>query len=157
MPAAAVESRTPSMAGMSGTDFGASGETVAAMAAIGVRRIGSAHSTIAGQARPLTWRVRVLSACSGKVKTGFPTRTCATQKTRRSATNAAEPASLLLPWCRSAARGCRRCRSRSWRRRSGRLVEPLDLGGLAQLRYQLGLRLAHHEGLDAVPELLEGG
>jgi hypothetical protein len=37
MPAAAVESRTPSMAGMSGTDFGASGETVVAMAAIGVR------------------------------------------------------------------------------------------------------------------------
>src|SRR3954471_10622161 len=67
---------------------------------------------------------------------------------------------MTLRGCASPLFFCRRsprsCRSRSRCRRSGRLVEPLDLGGLAELCHQLGLRLAHHKSFDAILELLEG-
>src|SRR5215470_8681278 len=117
MPAAAVDSLTPSMAGISGTVFGASGDIfVTANSPTSCPRISAFTRVFDALCPAMTLRDLCLLE--------------------------------LLLFSR-----CRHCGGS----RGGGLVEPLDFRGLAQLRHQLGLGLAHDKGLDPVLELIIRG
>src|SRR6476620_4796621 len=145
MPAAAVASLTPAIAGISGTSVGARGETAVVMRAP-VRP----DQTVAGPApaidvfragrRTRTWNGRAL-------RPGHDDG----QYYRSERSNSDF---LLLRGRRHLGiRGLRRVGLGGF----SRLVHTLDLGGFAQLGDVFGLGLARHIGLDLGLDLLEVG
>src|SRR5450432_722427 len=129
MPAAAVASRTPSMAGTCGVDFGARGETAVAM-----RWTSVGWTEVRWVARMERSEIRD----EPKSRTAVPALRFAS-------------CGLLLR-SRSAGRHHGRGYGQ-WRRR--RMVEALDLGGLAQLGNVFGLGAAHQIGVDLLLDRLQ--
>src|SRR6185312_10066092 len=143
MPAAAVASFTPAIAGISGTSVGARGETV-----VDMRAPCSTRSTVAGApTRPQTWNGRAL-------RPGHDDGQYYRSRRRDSDF-------LLLRRRHLGIRGLRRVlgglRLGFGLGGFGRLVHALDLGGFAQLGDVFGLSLARHIGLDLGLDLLEVG
>src|SRR6476619_3811866 len=149
MPAAAIASLTPAIAGISGTSVGARGETAVVMRAP-VRP----DQTVAGPApaidvfragrRTRTWNGRALRPGHDDGRY---------YRSERSNSD------FLLLRCRRhlGIRGLDGIRLGVGFGGFGRLVHALDLGGFAQLGDVFGLGLARHIGFDLGLDLLEVG
>src|SRR5580704_1086005 len=157
MPAAAVASFTPAIAGISGTSVGASGETAVDMGMPYRQR----KSSWPGLSRPSTSSGPSTGSqdVDARHKAGHDDR-------KYYRLRGSDSEFLLLRGrhfgiggrCRIWLSRCVRLCGRVWLGRGGGgLVHPLDLGGFAQLGHVIGLRLAGHIGFDLALDLIEIG
>src|SRR5499427_7495665 len=131
MPAAAVASLTPATGGMSGKRAGASGEMAAAMASF------LCHSRSGPRSDAESGR------CNRRRRGWHPPPPALEYASARVGTTAVSEENL------------EKQNRASVFLRLGRIVEALDLGALAQLGDEVGLRLARQIGLDLVLHLFE--
>src|SRR5712691_8262735 len=162
MPAAAVASRTPAIAGMAETSVGASGETAVDMRLPAIRAKGSALYHLrcdGGRGRVHTTRRRPRGK-RGPITTGLGCWARSWPCTRQGASRGMSPGSrpgrrpLLLRGRHLGVLGGVRL-GVVFRGGLFRLVRALDLGGLAELADIIRLRLARHIGFDLGLHLLE--